>query len=376
MRRKQKYQKVFRKKVLQRRAYKLHLRKVRWKENKRRICRNQCQENQRRKLYNKQQNRKAYEQRRFKYFTRRNAPSNFSIIGNYEQVISFCNNLRNDYRRRQKVFVNMEKVTSITNESLGLLVSNMMLFQQSKIEFNGNFPADEKSRLILIKSGFLEQLYPSQHNTVNRVSSSIYTHAAITSNAELVGAIIDSCSRFLWNESYYYDGVYNALVELMLNTFEHANEIEGKQKWWLTVTKDEENEKVTFSFLDYGRGIINTLLDVKQKRHISIVRKILFSLGNITNRNADLLKQVLEGALIISEKEKSQYGNGLHSIYTDMHDNLLDNVIIITNNVYADLKNELYQTMNVNFYGTFISLEINKNTTHGDICSNTIYKNA
>lgn len=270
----------------------------------------------------------------------------------------------------------MEKVTSITNESLGLLVSNMMLFQQSKISFNGNFPADEKSRLILIKSGFLEQLYSNNHNSVNRVNSSIYTHASLTSNAQVVGAIIDSCSRFLWNESYYYDGVYNALVELMLNTFEHANEIEGRQKWWLTVTKDEEHEKVTFSFIDYGRGIIDSLLDVRQKRHSGIVQRILFSIGSLTDRNAFLLQQVLEGALVISEKEDSQYGNGLHSIYVDMRDNLIDNVIIITNNVYANLKNGQYQTMNVNFYGTFISLEINKNTIHGDICSDTIYKNA
>ena len=376
MKRSKKYRKEFRKEVQQRRAQKLHFLRVRWKKQKRHERRIQCEENKRRKAYHQDKEFHAYEQNRYKYYTRRNAPSNFSIIGNHEQVISFCNNLRNDYRRHQKVFVNMERVTQITNESLGLLVSNMMLFQQSKIKFNGNFPNDERSRAILEKSGFLEQLYPSQHNSVNRVNSSIYTHASVTSNAEVVGAIIDSCSRFLWNESYYFDGVYNALVELMLNTFEHANEIEGKQKWWLTVTKDEENNKVTFSFLDYGRGIINTLLDVQHKRHSSVVDKILFSLGSLTNRNAILLKQVLEGALTISEKEDSQYGNGLHSIYSDMHDNLLDNVIIITNNVYADLKNSIYQTMNVSFYGTFISMEINKDTIHGDICSDTIYKNA
>lgn len=129
------------------------------------------------------------------------------------------------------MFVNLERVNKITNESLGLLVSNMMLFQQQKIDFNGNFPIDERSKAIVIKSGFLEQLYKGKRNSVNNVGSSIYTHAAATSNAEVVGAIIESCSRFLWQESYYYDGVYNAIVELMLNTFEHANEIEGKQKW-------------------------------------------------------------------------------------------------------------------------------------------------
>lgn len=371
-----KYKTKNRKLFLQRRARKLHLRHVKWKEHRRNERRIRCEINYRRNRSLRKQVIHEYERNRFKNYSRRNAPENFSIIGNHEQVINFCNNLRDDYRRRRKVFVNLERVNKVTNESLGLLVSNMMLFQQQKIDFNGNFPIDERSKAIVIKSGFLEQLYKGKRNSVNNVGSSIYTHAAATSNAEVVGAIIESCSRFLWQESYYYDGVYNAIVELMLNTFEHANEIEGKQKWWLTVTKDEENSKCTFSFLDYGRGIITTLQDAQHKHHSTIVDKILSKFGSFTNRDAILLQEVLEGALVISEKDSAQYGNGLHSIYRDMVDNLLDNVIIITNNVYADLKNGLYQTMKVRFNGTFISMEINKNTTHGDLCSNSIYPDA
>ena len=363
-----------RKEFLQRQALKKHLRKVRWRNRRREERKNKCIENARKNLHVRKKRRHVYEQKRYRYYIRRNAPVNFSIIGNHEQVIAFCNDLKNDYYKSHKVFVNMERVTSVSNESLGLLVSHMMLFQQRRIKYDGNFPLDEKSRAIVIKSGFLEHLYlNSRKSSVNRINSSIYTHAAKESNAELVGVLIESSSKFLWNKYYNYGGVYNALVELMLNTYEHGNEIEGKQKWWVTVTKDEESQKVTFSFLDYGRGIINTLRNTQHKRYHGVIKKLLTKIGSITNKDAMLLKEVVEGALVLSEKGEPQYGNGLHSIYTDMRDNLLDNVIIITNNVYADLKNGNYQMMSVHFYGTFISWEINKNTVYEDICCDAIH---
>jgi len=359
----------------QARGEKLHLLNVRWKDRKRAERKHFCEENAFWNEQNKKKVRHIYDEKKYKRFTRRNAPIDFSIIGNPEKVISFCNDLRRDYHRQKKVFVNLEKVNNVTNESLGLLVSNMMLFQNSNLDFDGNFPNDDKSKAIVVLSGFLQTLYSRKRKSVQNISNAIYTHSTLKPNSDLIAALMDSCSKFLWGQICDCDGLYNALIELMLNTYEHADEIEGRQKWWVTMTKDKENEKVTFSFIDYGRGIITTLRNAQNKRHRSIVTKILIRLGDVVNSSALLLKEVLEGALIISEKEGSNYGNGLHSIYDDMQDNRLDNVIIITNNVYADLKNENYQMMNVSFPGTFVSFEINKNTIHGNQCSNTIYPN-
>jgi len=152
---------------------------------------------------------------------------------------------------------------------------------------------------------------------------------------------------------------------------EHADEIEGKQKWWVTATKDEMNEKVTFSFVDYGRGIINTLTSATQKRHKNTVDRLLSKwFGN----EAMLLKEVMEGALIVSEKDGTQFGNGLNSIYQDMMDGQIDNVVIISNNVFADVKTGNYHKMNVSFPGTYICWEINKETKHEIICSNPVYE--
>lgn len=341
------------------------------KERKRKQRRAQCEQNF---LFNQTSRKEAvqiYERKRYKDYKTRTAPADFSIIDNCENVISFINKLRRDFRNKRKVFVNMTDVTKVTNESLCLLLSNMMLFRDNRIDFNGNFPRNGRANRVVIESGFLEQLFNKRgKNSINRVNSPIYTHSAYTSNADIADAIILSCSKFLWQEECNCSGVYNAFIELMANTIEHADEIEGKQKWWITATKDEEHEKVTFSFVDYGRGIIKTLTNADQKRHKNIVEKLL---AKWTGDEAMLLKEVMEGALTLSEKEGTHYGNGLNSIYQDMEDGQLDNVVIISNNVFADVKNGKYHKMNESFPGSFICWEINKNTKHENICSNPVY---
>jgi len=358
-------------KMEMRRAQKKARRKSKVEALKRNARRRECEYNC---FLNQQKKRIAkryFEKNKYRNYKTRTAPNNFSVIDNCEEVVCFINKLRKDYHKKRKVFVNLEQVTKVTNESLCLLVSNMMLFRDGRIDFNGNFPRNGIASKVIMESGFLETLYNKRGvRSVNNVSSPIYTHSANKSNADIADAIILSCSKFLWNVECNCGGVYNAFIELMANTIEHADEIEGRQKWWVTATKDKGNEKVTFSFLDYGRGIINTLTSANQKRHKGIVDRLLSKwLGN----EAMLLKEVMEGALTLSEKDGSHYGNGLNSIYQDMEDGQLDNIVIISNNVFADVKNGNYHKMSESFPGTFVSWEINKNTKHEIICSNPVY---
>lgn len=354
-----------------RRAEKKARRKALVKERKRKQRKLECEQNRSLKQFRERKEKRYFEKHKYRKYKTRTAPENFSIIDNCDGVIRFLNNLRKDYHYRRKVFVNMEQVTKVTNESLCLLVSNMMLFRDGRIDFDGNYPFDVRAHKVVTESGFLEKLYNKRgRNSVNNVNSTIYTHSAKMSNADIADAIILSCSKFLWQQECNCGGVYNAFIELMANTIEHADEIEGKQKWWVTSTKDKENEKVTFSFVDYGRGIISTLTNANQKRHKTTVERILAKwFGN----EAMLLKEVMEGALTLSEKEGSHYGNGLNSIYQDMEDGQIDNVVIISNNVFADVKSGNYHKMNESFPGTFVSWEINKNTKHEIISSNPVY---
>lgn len=350
-----------------RRARKKARRRAKVIDHNKRVAKEECRKNRNLKKHRISESNLHFARHRYRNYKKRTAPSDFSIIDNCEEFIGFINDLRKDYRNKRKVFVNMSSVNKVTNESLCLLLSNMMLFRENRIEFDGNFPNDSRACEVLRQSGFFEILYnKNRKNSINNVSSQIYTHSAYKSNADIADAIILSSSEFLWKEKCNCSGVYNAFVELMSNTIEHADEIAGHQKWWITATKDSENEKVTFSFLDYGRGIINTLKHAGQKRYKNIVEKLI---AKWTGDEAMLLKEVMEGALKLSEKDGDNFGNGLNSIYEDMEDGQIDNVVIISNGVFADVKKGDYHKINVTFPGTFICWEINKNTKHEVISS-------
>lgn len=356
----------------QRRSMRKSRRRKKVTTHRKRLLKLECDMNCQRNKYKTKQIKRYFEKKRFRNYKTRTAPRNFSIVDNSEEVVRFCNSLRKDYYNRRKVFVNMEQVSKLTNESLCLLLSNMMLFRDGKVDFNGNYPIDQSANQIVVESGFLETLYrKGKGNRINKVESPIYTHSAQKSNTDIVDAVVLSCSEFLWGEKYYCSGVYNAMIELMSNTIEHADEIEGRQKWWMTATKDEHEEKVSFSFLDYGRGIIRTLTSANQKRHLNIVKRLL---DKWFGDESMLLKEVMEGALTLSEKDGTNYGNGLNSIYLDMIDGQIDNIIIISNNVFADVKNGDYHKMKESFQGTFVSWDINKKSKHENICSNSIYE--
>lgn len=331
-----------------------------------RIC-NENHESKKHKIH-------LYDQPRYKGYKRINAPLNFSLTDNPEVVIGFIKNLKSIYKNRRKVFVNLEKVQNVTCDTLCILLSNMVLFQNNRIPFDGNFPSHKKSFDIISQSGFIEKLYSREQRvySINNVNSLIYTHGESKSNSDIIEAMMDSCSKFLWGETYNLPGLYNIFIELMTNTFEHADEIEGNERWWATMSKDSEQEKVTFSFLDYGRGIYNTLTNKQQSKYAPIITRILNSLKINGNENALLLKQVLEGALVMSETREDNRGHGLNSIYEDYSNGLLDNLIIITNNIYINTNKGIYKTMSQSFDGTFISWEINKSTKYEDINSDSI----
>jgi predicted transcriptional regulator len=49
----------------------------------------------------------------------------------------------------------------------------------------------------------------------------------------------------------------------------------------------------------------------------------------------------------------------LPSIYTNLTRNEIDSLVIITNNVYADVKNNDYRLLKNEFFGTFVKWEMN-----------------
>jgi hypothetical protein len=286
-------------------------------------------------------------------------------------VLIFISELEYLLSRKRKVWVVMRDVNEVTYDALVVLLSVMILFRSSKIEFNGDLPKEEKAKNIVINSGFLDTLYNKRNEGYKMTKPNSLLRARKKVDAGFSAEVLDEVGKKLWNSPKRFQGVNRVLIELMQNTHNHASPSSlGEKHWWLSINHDHELNSVSFSFVDYGVGIFNSL-DNKPKtsKFFGLVNQLRrkFEFGD----NANLLKLILDGELhkIATSKEEF-HGKGLPCVKKSMERNQLSNLFIISDNVFADITKESYVLLDNSFSGTFIYWELTKN----NVCCDGSYK--
>ncbi|TWI96828.1 hypothetical protein JN11_03941 [Mucilaginibacter frigoritolerans] len=325
------------------------------------------------KKRNKIQNARTKPQKRvvnnknkhFDYFKSK-APGNFSFLTHPIEVIEFISTLKSHFDKKRKVFILMNKIKSIDYSAIVILLSIMVKFKEKKVEFNGDFPSDDNINNILIASGFFQTLFKISFKTRERYNigthNAIHTHAWKDVDAELGANIMDNVSKMILGHKVIYKGLQRSLVELMQNSFNHATPTkEGEKHWWLSVNVNEKQKIASFSFIDYGVGIFESLNSKKEGSKF-FNWKILMNLFSSEN-NADVLRKILNGDLHKTVTGKHYRGKGLPGIKEAMDRNLISNLHIITNNVFANVGLDKYELLPNNFEGTFVYFEINAQTS-------------
>lgn len=303
---------------------------------------------------------------RLKGYKKVKAPEDFSFKGNPERVIGFLNKVKECFEKKQKIFVVLEAVKKIDFDAIVVLFSVMIRFKSQNIQFNGDFPKEKTARAILTKSGFFKNLFKhfrdeDRYTVKTENDHTIHTHAFKNVDSELGAKIIEQASKTIWGEERRCQGAQRTLLELMQNTNNHASfEKEGDKHWWLSVNHDKKNKKVSFSFVDYGVGVFNSLSNKQEgNKFFKAIEKMVekFNYGN----NAELLKLILNGDLHRTVTGEYYRGKGLPGIREAMRRNQISNLVVVTNNVYANIANEEYKLLNSNFTGTFLNWELNIN---------------
>lgn len=293
------------------------------------------------------------------------APSNFSLINNAEESIKFIDKINSYYEKRKKVFINLEFVESIGHGAIVVLLSKMVQFKANNVLFNGNFPKNEKARKVLDKSGFFDNLF-KEFNVqdtydLSPISNSIYTHAQKNVNSELSETIIQKASTSIWKKERRCPGLQRVFLELMQNTNNHASfNTSGEKHWWMSINYKKEENKVCFSFLDFGVGIFESLANKKHgNKFYGAINKIkeLFSPEN----NSDVLRLLLSGEVHKTVTGHYYRGKGLPGVFNANKKNAICNLRIISNDAYADPSNNDYRKLNNGLTGTFIYWELNEN---------------
>ncbi len=307
----------------------------------------------------------------YKDYVKVTAPEILSFIDNPVGVVEFISNLKKHYDLKNKVLVLLRDVTVITYDAIVVLLSIMVKFKASKIPFNGDLPNDPVASKILKESKFLEYLY-RQFREEDRYSlgqhSSIHTHAWKDVDSDLGDELIRHASKTIWGEIRRCQGVQRTLIELMLNTNNHADDSKkGEKHWWLSVHHDIDANRVSFAFIDFGVGVFTSLENKRSgSKFYGILSKVRdkWKYGN----NAELLRLIMDGTLHRTATGKSYHGKGLPGINKVRDRNQISNLNIITNDVHAKLDDSQFTLLPKSFSGTFVYWELNQNNVscHGE----------
>jgi hypothetical protein len=290
------------------------------------------------------------------------APSLMSFVRNAEEFSKFVGRLWTLFHNRKPVYVVLRGVEEIDYDGITVLLSVMVRFKAQQIKFNGDFPKNSDARVALIESGFFGHLHSEfteeeKYHLLSR-GSSIHTHAQLLVDSTLGQEIIKSASTKVWGEPRRCPGVQRTLIELMHNTNNHASlEREGEQHWWLSVKHIEGQNRVAFSFVDYGVGVFNSLLNKASGKSFFGVLEQLYNLV-IGRSNADVLRLIFHGELHKTASGKTYRGKGLAGIYEAFCENRISSLALITNDVFYNSDTDTYLRLENSFEGTFIYWEL------------------
>ena len=293
--------------------------------------------------------------------TKVKAPDVLSFVRNPEEVCKFIAQLRECFDKKKPVWVVLKHVREIDYDGITVLLSVMVRFKSMHIEFNGDFPLDKAVRKTIEDSKFFDHLkgtFRDEDAYDLTGKSSILTHAKRTVDSELGQKLIESATKTVWGEKRRCPGIQRTFIELMQNTNNHASlETEGDKHWWLSVKHIKEQNRVAFSFVDYGVGVFYNLKNKPQDNKFFGVWERLYERFRYGN-NAEVLKLIFLGELHKTASGKPFRGKGLPGVYDALKRNKLSNFAMITNNVFFQSNGDEYRILHNEFQGTFIYWEL------------------
>jgi len=292
-------------------------------------------------------------------------PSDYRLLYNTKEVLKFIERVREQYRLRRPIFINMRDVELIDFPAELVLVALLHRYKYYKIDFSGNFPSNESIKTHILTSDYFKHMR-DKHDRISYVigkPKQIFAKAERKVVSELPKVIIEDISK-RWNISnkhLIFKGFYRTIIELMQNTQNHASTNNKYQEWWW-LSQDLDRDKISFTFLDLGRGIIDSIKHKPKtdtKWNVDILRQIFLKIDNPSK----ILELLLKGEIHKYREQPYYRGKGLPGIYSTLERGQIRNLIILTNNVLADVEKRKFNTLNLDFNGTLVYFELYKPKT-------------
>jgi hypothetical protein len=281
------------------------------------------------------------------------APSVFSIVNNPDAAMQFFANLEL-YSRRYNINLDLQKVETLTTDAIAALIATI---RRMDINGRGNLPDNADAQRMLIESGFFDYVsFTQQLPEVKR--GSIQQQKSKLVEPVVAKNLVHFGTKSIWGTSQKCTAAYSTLIECMANTRNHASGRNDDKKWhekrkppelwWATVYADAGRKKICFTFVDTGVGIFRSV-------RIGVVRKIYDLFGG--REDTDILRDMLLGKVPSSTK-LSFRGKGLPYMNRLAMEKRISSLVIVANDVYANVSSETFEQLRIPFHGTLVYWEI------------------
>lgn len=247
------------------------------------------------------------------------------------------------------MFFDLSSVERITSDAIAVLLAVMARsMRERQVSFGGNQPMSEKAQRVLAASGFYDLVQTKQTVATDPLGR-IKRRDSKKVEAATASELIRFGGRCLHEKEMVCQAAYSAMLECMGNSNNHASGIEHvEETWWATVYVDPDRRRACFTFVDMGVGIFKSL-------KIKTNRKVLRLFG--LDRDDRILQDLFAG-VIGSRTQLPFRGKGLPRIRKLADSRRLQEVKVLTNDVFGDVSGGVYRLINGHFHGTLIYWEV------------------
>jgi hypothetical protein len=266
---------------------------------------------------------------------------------NCNDVIKFISDLKKLAESSIYIQVLMDDVEEIGIGAIAMLLSVINELGAKKISIKGTKPKNKTALSVLENSGFFKYLRTTlTETTPNNKNTFLKTGDNTTPSSEIAKEVRKAMET-VWGVEARCPELYGGIMEMVRNTCDHAF-IKNLDPitWHFGLSHLEDENKVKFSFVDNGKGIIKTFTDTLLKTLIQSFKD-----------NADFLNTAFNNG-IESRTGLSWRGKGLPTIFDMYTDKIITRFIVISNDVYIDFDNNIFVTLPISFSGTYYYWEI------------------
>lgn len=291
------------------------------------------------------------------------APENFSILTNRNAVIEYLDKIVASFLKKQYSIMNMGGINKTDLATIAIVISMMMgkrsLEAKMRKYVNVRIPPAHNEPGQLFRRAQFRQ-------TVTKEGIADHTfflsRRSTKVNTDYVGDVLNYAKNFLGQESA--DGLSPIMVEIMQNTNNHANpekKIDALNiPWFLAVLEDAETGIMTFTVVDLGIGIFESL---KLKNLADTSGQFEDAITDMYDNSQTkfLSNNIPKG--VNSSTGLSYRGKGLQTVHALANKGNYDTFKIVTNRAIVNILNtdDIRTDSGASFGGTVYYWEMSKN---------------